>query len=444
MRLQRIKQSQLFGRYCLLLAGLILGLGGMFQQGKAQVSIDPSLEGRNVLSIEVHGNEKTRSFVILREMKQQEGEPLNPGLVAEDQKRILNLFLFTRVIILAEERNTGVVLRVIVSERWYIFPFPILFINEKDWNKISYGAGISHANFRGRAETLDLRFWLGYNPGVVFEYRNPWFAGDHKLYTGLAFSRNSIRSKHFSEKIDEKHTGLSWFLGKRFGYHTHISLNLGYRSISFDPAVEGAVLSDGGRDAFPSLGVTFLWDRRDLKEYPRRGWLVNIVAVKKGIPGRAVDYSRYGWDLRGYLPVNTAGSLALRWASHFSNGRVPVYDKLYIGYRERIRGHFYQKYEGEIRSLASAEYRFAILPLRYFSYSDSPYLQDFKFGISGGIFADAGVCRGRQEPWDWNEILYGCGIGLHFHLPYINLLRFEVAFDEDWDHQFILDLYVMF
>ncbi len=410
----------------------------------AQVSLDSTLTGRQVIAIEVHGNEKTKSFVVLREMKQKTGNPFNPALVREDWKRILNLFLFTRVIIFSEEHPDGVVLRIIVSERWYIFPFPILYINDRDWSKFSYGAGILHANFRGRNEQINASLWFGYNPGLVLQYQNPWFGGERKLFTTLSLSLNHIRSKHFEEAVDEEHQAFGCIFGKQFGYHTRLSFKLNLRQVMFDRSVPGAVLSPDGRDRFVTVGTAFLWDRRDLIEYPHRGWLLGVTAAKMGIPGGIVDYGRVGWDMRGYLPIFYGGTLALRWKSELSMGTIPSYDKLYLGYSERVRGHFFNVIEGEIRSLVSAELRFTILPVRYFRYAVSSYFRDLKFGVSGGVFLDAGYCADQADAFSMDRIISGFGIGLHFHLPYVNLLRLEWAWNEEGRGQAIADLYVNF
>lgn len=420
---------------------LLLGLVKILP---AQVAVDSSLAGLPVNYIIIHGNDRTRDQVILREMKQQKGAPLDLALVEEDQKRILNLQLFNRVIIIGEPYKEGVLLRVVVTEMWYIYPFPILYINEKDWDKLSYGAGISHMNFRGNNETLSLAFWLGWDPGLRLDYMNPWFGGGLKLYTNLSLSLNKIRSKHFQNRVDERHSIASWTIGRRFGYHTLLSLDLGARRVSFSPAVEGGTLSEKGTDTYAWTGLRLQLDHRDLFEYPHKGWLVALGAVKNGLPGKAVDYWRFAGDLRAYLPLPRKMTLAFRNAAALSRGTVPIYDMLYLGYSERIRGHFTDRIEGTNRYIASAALRFPLLPIRYVNLADYPYLRNLKFGISMGIFADAGLVWQRYEDPALRKMIAGYGVGLHFHLPYVNLIRFELAFDEQRQHEYVLDLFTAF
>jgi len=118
------------------------------------------LDSLAITNIVIVGNDHTKDHVILREMKVKVGDPYDEERVEEDRKRIQNLQLFTRVEIKAMRSDAGVVLLVWVAERWYIFPVPILFINEHDWKKLSYGASLLYENFRGRDETIYASSWF--------------------------------------------------------------------------------------------------------------------------------------------------------------------------------------------------------------------------------------------------------------------------------------------
>ena len=407
-----------------------------------QTLIDSSLVGIKISSIQIQGNEKTKPHIILREMKQKIGDLLDPDLLREDQKRIQSLFLFNQVIILTEPAGEDVRLRVIVTEQWYLFPYPIFFINERDWSKLSYGAGLTHLNFRGRAEILMFKFWLGYNPAIHLDYANPWFGGKRNLFTQVNFFYDRIRSKHFVDKdVTENHLGLRWILGKRFGYHAFFSFILGYKEITFSPSAPAKTLSPDGKDRLPQMGLLINWDNRDLKEYAHSGWLVNLHTLKTGLPSLAADYLRYSFDIRKYFPISTGWTLAFRTKADLSYGKIPLYDRVYLGYNERIRGHFFETFEGENMALASVALRFPLLPIRYFDLSDYPQLSNLKFGISLGFFADTGLTWFQRERIKQTMLQSGVGFGLHIHLPYIHLLRFELAFDEKGKGQLILDLY---
>jgi len=407
---------------------------------RGQVFLDSVLVGRRIDAIQIHGNQKTKASIILREMKSCEGDTLDEALLMEDQKRIQNLNLFNRVTIFAQYQDRRVIVHVHVTEQWYIFPYPIFFINERDWDKLSYGAGLKHFNFRGRAEILDAFFWLGYNPSVQLDYINPWIGGRHHLSLRTNIYFQKVRSKHYrDEEVTENHKGVYGILGKRFGYHTHLNMSLSYREVTFSPSDSGQTLSPDGRDRLPSLGLSLVWDHRDLIEYPHSGWYVYFSAVKTGVSSMTADYLFYGFDTRAYVPLGRT-TLAFRLASDVSHGKIPLYDRLYIGYNERVRGHFFEAFEGENRALASAAFRIPLIPVRYVDLGDQSQMMNLKFGLSLGFFIDTGTVWFQSEGINDLKFQTGYGVGLHMHLPYINVLRFEMAFNQRGRKQFILDM----
>ncbi len=409
---------------------------------QAQVYCDSLLAGKTISSIVIHGNEKTKASIILREMAHQTGGVLDRKVLEEDRKRIENLHLFNRVMIFCEPDGESVLIRVVVTEQWYLIPFPILFINDKDWSKWSYGAGLTYNNFRGRAESLALTFWLGYDPAVNLDYFNPWIGGKLNLFTGLGFSGGTVRSKYqYEANIKEKFARIRWTFGKRFGLFIASGIILEYKEITFSPSPELLTLSPSGRDRLPALGLYFVWDRRDLKEYPHAGWYASLIAQKTGWPSLEADFAQYTMDLRGYIPLRSA-TFALRTAFQLSSGVLPVYARTYLGYSERIRGHFFEIGEGENRALASIAFRFPLLPIFYFDIADTPELSDLKFGISFGLFFDAGLTWFQKDTPRADMLMSGYGAGIHVHLPYVHLFRLEFAINEMGQTQWIADLAV--
>jgi outer membrane protein assembly factor BamA len=408
-----------------------------------------------VAKIFLAGNRHTKTQVILREMKTQVGDTINLGTLQADQKRILNLGLFNRVEIDTLHEAGGVHLLIGVTERLYLFPFPIFFINEKDWSKASYGAGIVHTNFRGRNEIAAISGWAGYNPAFAIDYSNPWLFGPAQMLTRVRFSVQRVRNRSFAnlgQEVDEHRIGVAWSIGKRFGLFTYLSLNLGYTELKLDPAVAGKTLDPSGRDRLPSAGLAFVHDRRDLFEYPRSGVLVKFWGQRTGFNSEYVHFWRYGADLRGYKKIYRGLSLGARAMADLSQDKIPIYERVFLGYSNRVRGHFTRaedKDEGENLALASVELRFPILPWRYFNIDAVPmfgsYMQNMKFGISAGIFVDYGRVwfQNNRRP-RFADGQRGYGAGLHFHLPYVNLLRLELAFDEDGRSEWIADIGVAF
>ncbi len=420
-----------------------------YSQDSQLDDLDEEFESLMILGFDVIGNTYTKDIVITRELKMQIGELYEEDRLIEDQKRIQNLNLFSRVEIVPVFNPDGVIIQILVSERWHIFPYPILYRNERDWSKLSYGAGIFHDNFRGLRNFVNTSFWFGYNPGMDVYYSNPWFGGKHKLnYKFSAYSR-TIRSKGLAyDRFDEKHHGATLTLGKRWGYHLYLSMSLGYRQVSLPTEYRFLNYSNSKTDRLPSVGFAIKYDKRDLWEYPKSGFFAELY-VNKISNASYIDYLRYGADLRKYFNVFKDVSIGFYGRADLSTGSVPYYDKIYLGYAYRIRGEFDTRMEGDNRAIGRVELRFPIIPIKYFDLSEQgydfgSYSNNLPFGLSGGLFVDSGTTWFKSQSITDQARLKGFGLGLHFHVPYVQLLRVEYAWNSDFEPQFITDIGVAF
>ncbi len=402
-----------------------------------------------ILAVILQGNEKTKDEIILREMKLKVGDRFDPVEAQKDQLRIQNLGIFNRVELDVVPTRSGVILLVTVTEMWYLWPYPIVFRNERDWSRISVGAGLLHTNFRGRREIIDFSFWLLSNPSVRLNYTNPWIFGKFKFYTSVSLFARKVRNLSFravDSTLTENQVGFNWRIGKRFGHHLFIDATFGYQSLSFSDNFAHLTLTGDGRDNLPQLGLSLTYDKRDLWEYAHEGHYLKLWLRQTGFGG-SVNYLRYGADLRKYFPIGPT-TLGFRAAANLGAGRIPVYDQVHLGFFERVRGHFNRRATGENRLVGSAEFRFPIQKIKYYDFgafqSMGRYGSNFRFGISGALFADTGAVWFKADGLRSRQFLSGWGAGLHFFLPYAIILRAEYAFDEHGDGQLIFDVNAAF
>ena len=111
--------------------GLTLFLLFSFASLNGQTQTTQTLSPDKIRLILLQGNEKTRDEIILREMKLRQGDKLDLEELQRDELRIQNLGIFNRVEIDVVPTNEGAILVVSVSEMWYIYPYPIIFRNER-------------------------------------------------------------------------------------------------------------------------------------------------------------------------------------------------------------------------------------------------------------------------------------------------------------------------
>ena len=306
------------------------------------------------------GNEKTKDHVLLREMTMKKGDFITGEALEYDKSRIYSLGLFTRVEIgfmATPSDTTGkppeVTLVILVSERWYFYPFPVVGIKDRDWKKFYFGGGITHQNFRGRNEKLNAMLIIGYDPTVILSYRNPLidFENNYFLSTGLAWRvvRNrSILTLTGSTNFDERHFNVSLDIGKRIQRTHTVWVSGGYEIVKVADYAPGRTISSDGTDAYPFFGIGYTYDSRDLAEYAMYGSFVRTTLAKSGVPGQVIDFTRFAVDFRRFIPIASRLTLAGRLFGDFAaGGPLPTYSRVYLGYGERIRGHFSEVSEGE-------------------------------------------------------------------------------------------------
>ena len=398
--------------------------------------------------IVIIGNEHTKPFVIQREMSLQPGTKITKQLLEYDQFRIYSLGLFNRVVITviptSEEKAN---LIVEVSERWYIFPFPVVGIKDRDWKKFYYGAGLLHSNFRGRNEKLYMIFVFGYDPSAEIWYNNPFLSedGSYSLDAKIAYSKiqnKSLIAQSGTNNFSEQHVYGSFGIGRRIGIHHSFWATLGYEYVKVSEYSVGRTLSSDGIDRFPFANVSYTYDTRDLAEYPAQGSFVRLSITKYGLLTKGIDVVRYATDFRQYLHLNSKLILAGRlFTNNAAGGQTPSYNRVYFGYTERIRGHFKEVVEGENLFGISSELHYQLFEPIFVQLHFLPAeFSILKFGAVAAIFADAGTVWFRGQKFAIDRFARGYGFGIHFLLPYSMVLRTDYALNEIRRGEFIFDL----
>jgi len=353
------------------------------------------------------------------------------------------------------EREGLHVLTVLVTESWYIFPAPVFFISERDWSKLSYGIEVTDGNFRGRDEKLRIGGWFGYNPSYFLSYSIPWIGEQLRLNLAVGLSQGQTADKIFGFQEDRQ--ALNIKVGKRISLKLDTSLQFSLTRITLPPEFQSFSVSGSGRDLVPNLSWQTRWENRDLTEYPRKGTYLAVNVQRTGFARDQPDYWRMTLDGRFYQPVFGSAALAFRQLFILNSGNMPVYDRVFLGLNERIRGYYnlilpdpahYADYASYSISLTSLEFRFPILPIRYFSIEKGPLIpslfRNLKFGLSAGVFLDNGFVWRSAADVRLKDFYTGYGVGIHIHLPYINVFRIEYALNKLGRGQFIFNTGVSF
>ena len=417
------------------------------QPAKPNVNLS-SFNGKIIKDIVIVGNKHTEPEVIRRELLFKTGQPFNDVLIKKSKRRLENLWLFNRVEFIpfaTSNRGDSVSVIVAVTERWYFFPFPVFEVQDRDWHKLTYGFGFAHTNFRGWNEKLVASLQFGNRPGIKFSYLNPWLAGNLHLFTGLYF--RTYRLNNYSYDFPEKHVYSVVHFGKYWTRDFFTELSFTRDQISVDGKDAHYMATQSKRDVNYGLTLSSLMDYRDLYAYPSKGWYLNVQISKMGLFEPKLDYWRYYFDFRKYFNVKPF-ILAGRIFTIQTQGKLPVYDRVYIGYSERIRGHFNEVFAGNQAVILGAAVRMPLIPVRYFTFKSlllpDVFTTNVKFGVNVGAFVESGQVTQTRRQFALRKMVTGYGVGLHFLLPYVEVLRLDLAFDEKWHHQFIVEILMPF
>ena len=415
----------------------------LFYSGSYDVVID---------SIEIKGNETTEDFIILRELTIEPGDTLNSELAAYNRERIYSLNIFNDVKLIPYSIGNRNILRISIVESWYIYPIPFITLKDKDWNKLSYGISVSLRNFRGRNENLKGVLALGYDPSFSFSYFNPNLSYNQNLHleTRLGFTQFTNKSEAAEDlnggNFEQKLFTSRLSFGKRFGKFHWLTLITGFDYIETPFYIEKINASNDRIDRTVILGASYVYDTRDLVQYPRNGIFTFVNLEFKGLGINDINYRVANLDFREYRSFFDKLTAKWRLAFRHTGGRlVPYYDYSYLGYSERIRGHFHgDKREGNDSFIGSVELNYPIIEETRLNLYFIPLLPrsllSYRVAIIAQLFGDTGTTRSTGESISINKFDTGYGAGISLLLLPYAIFRLELAFDERGKSEWIFDL----
>lgn len=149
--------------------------------------------------IELTGNKKTKSFMVMREMPFQKGDRITEADLTKQmilaKQQLMNTTLFVDVTVSISSRKGNVVyINVEMKERWYLFPLPYFRLVDRNFNqwwveqnkslaRVNYGVKFIQNNASGRNDNVDIWLITGYTQQVTLRYNLPFF--DKKLKSGF-------------------------------------------------------------------------------------------------------------------------------------------------------------------------------------------------------------------------------------------------------------------
>jgi len=275
--------------------------------------------------IVIKGNFRTKERAIHREINLTVGDTIllnkMQSIFDHNRLRLLGTGLFNSVIVNLSNYKIGekrANLKIEVEENWYLFPAPIFELADRNFNvwwqeqgrsfdRVNYGARLTHFNFTGNRDPLKLKVHFGYTTKYELTYQYPFLALDNRLGIGgsIFYSENreiayrTIGNKTlFASNEDDRKLLSRLRVGPEFKYrpdpYVSHGLRLEYHQNKIDDFVAEELNPDYFLDGRTALRFFFIeydysLDKRIYNQYPLGGFLLFANVKKEGL-GLFGDY----------------------------------------------------------------------------------------------------------------------------------------------------------
>lgn len=407
-----------------------------------QVSADGTLhidisEGI-VEDIVIVGNEKTKNYVITRELKLKKGKPFNKFLASRSMERLYNLGYFEDVNMKLLPGKT--------NEHDAIIEIDVI---EQKTGIVTVGAGYSDAdgtvgiielgdtNFRGTGDKVNLHWEFGgagAGKNYTLSYTRPWINdnGDslgasifNRIYEYDDYDANGDKVAEYDKRrkgwnltwghvSDEYRTNYFNFESSKESYDDHDGFETGEVMDKYlaknnitdyhDSDWYKAIMDNFGTTN--SFTFTHVFDNRDNYFNASKGRRISF-AAQWGGHGLGGDYDFYKFTAEGrfYKALGNGHILALRLMGGYIDGDVSYGNLFDLGGSDTLRGYEDDQFKGKKMYAATLEYRFPIAKK-----------------VQGVLFTDAGSTWGIDEgkiPWytDDDSLNWSVGVGIRLQTP---------------------------
>ncbi|MEO1513954.1 MAG: BamA/TamA family outer membrane protein [Bacteroidota bacterium] len=406
-------------------------------------------------TIEIKGDSRTRVNTILRELTFSQGDTIEiselPETLERNRRQVLNLSLFTRVGINVgkwDDRRGRISVVISVSEAWYIYPFPIFELADRNFNiwwveqnrsfdRVNFGVRFFHINFTGRGDVVKLISQLGYTQKFELQYLLPSFNKSQTLglRANFFYSRNkeifhnTIDNRQAFERVNDfqlQRRRITTALIYRPKIYTLHEWGAEYYHNSTTPFVAQELNPDfflDGRTSqrYLSLKYAFSIDRRDYRPYPLKGFHFRTTLVKDGL---GVYGDRDALTLTttyaNYAPLGRRFTVETILKGHlfFIRKQQPFYNSRALGFEpDFLRGYEYYLVDGQDYGYVKSSFRYEIFngEINYGRYMPLKKMRIMPLRVYLSVNNDLGyVYNPHYSDGNSmaNRLLWGRGIGL--------------------------------
>ena len=427
-----------------------------------------TLDFVTIRNIYISGNKRTKNDIILRELDFAEGDTISLATLAQrvqkNELNVLNTGLFTSARINFKEwkgETNEIGLLIDVKEGWYIFPFPIVELADRNFNvwwetyslrRLNLGVRFYHTNFTGRKDLLKTVIQFGFTKKYELIYTLPYFNKSKTLGLNVNFLHtrekeigfNTADNELLFHRNDDRPLLRRLRIGGGLLYRRRLNIfhrwDLTFHSNNIDETVRQELnpyfFLGGLRQHYLAFNYNFTIDRRDIRPYPMNGFYFETNLQQLGL-GFSDDINalNVSAQFHKYVTLSNRWSLGLllKGKTGLLREKQPYYNSTALGYFDDfIRGYELYVIDGLDYAYHKGSLRFKLVD-RELNWGKYMKLESFKLmpvKVFLSLRNEVGYVNNpfykTGNPLS-NELLWGTGLGVDVVLYYDKVFNFEFS-----------------
>ena len=382
----------------------------------------------------VKGNDKTKDYVITREMRIKPGEVFDAKKARRSMQRVYNLGFFEDVSVKIlpgkEDPNNIIMELTVIEKRTGSFGIGAGYSSE---DGLLGMISIGDTNFRGTGDSVKAMYEFGGDDGddsgYSISYTKPWLdeketTGTFRIYDRKFEYDDYDNDGDLIETYDKKNQGYELNFGRPTDEYTMNYLGFKINNTEYRGHEDGLDRSkntewlDNNFGETRSIIASQVRDTRDNIFYPTEGTRTSLSVEYAGLGGD-FDYTKLMGSVQKYYKVGHAQVLAFRGSAGYANEDLPEAALFEVGGQNSVRGYRDGQFSGNRMLMGTMEYRFPLMNK-----------------VQGALFTDVGDAWGGKSWGSWSSIeedldLHASvGLGLQMQTP-IGAMRLDYGWGED-------------
>ncbi len=375
--------------------------------------------------IDIRGNERTRDWVIRRELRVDEGELYSGRKLRRSRQRLTNLDYFEEVKVDTLRRpEQGLIdLEVDVTEKSTgQFSAGLGFSSVET---VVFQASVTQRNLFGRGQSISAQGRIGgLSQDFSISFSEPWLFG-RPISAGFSVFRRQVNFQTF----DSRRTGFALTLGRTFGEFLRASVTYRFEELNISDLDQGAadlLEEQEGSSLTSSLTPRMSWDSRNSRFNPSQGSFNTFEIQVAGLGGDNRFYKLIGESTWYYpLPYGLTGFVKGRFGvgAGYGGEDLPASERFFLGGPTTVRGFGF-------RDIGPQDLDENPLGGTSFVQFNLEVGRSFSRVLRLVAFMDVGNVYSQDQQFDLGELRRSVGFGIRFITP-VGPVRMDWGFKLD-------------